>query len=162
ALGALAMALLGYAGSGELGNFGFVGVDQATFGPAVFCWFFGIGALTVAMAGGLTRAPKPVVAPAADDGPDASGEPDEDERAEGERAEGEPEPGPEFAEQRADDADSAAWSSPVTEPIAVPPGEPPGEPAPAEQASDQGPGLRLGPHDDLPDAEDLFDVDGDH
>ena len=158
ALGALAMALLGYAGSGELGNFGFVGVDQATFAPAVFCWFFGIGALTVAMAGGLTRAPKPVVAPATDDGPADSGEPESGERAEDERAELDEEPEPEFAEQPPDDVDSAAWSSPVTEPITTAPGEP----APVEQTPDQGPGLRLGPHDDLPDAEDLFDVDGDH
>ena len=56
------MALLGYAGGGELGNFGHVGVDQATFGPAVFLWFVGIGGLTVAMAGGIARRPK-VVAP---------------------------------------------------------------------------------------------------
>ncbi len=52
------MALLGYAGGGELGNFGHVGVDQATFAPAVFLWFVAIGGLTVAMAGGIARAPK--------------------------------------------------------------------------------------------------------
>ena len=52
------MALLGYAGGGRLGNFGDVGVDQATFGPAVFLWFVGIGALTVAMSGGIARRPK--------------------------------------------------------------------------------------------------------
>lgn len=65
-LAALTMALLGYAGGGRLGNFGDVGVDQATFGPAVFLWFAGIGALTVAMAGGIARRPrppKPVVEP---------------------------------------------------------------------------------------------------
>jgi hypothetical protein len=56
---AATMALLGYAGGGRLGNFGDVGVDQVTFGPGVFLWFVGIGALTVAMAGGLTRRPKP-------------------------------------------------------------------------------------------------------
>ena len=48
----------------ELGNFGDVGVDQATFAPAVFLWFVGIGALTVAMSGGIARtaqgAAKPV------------------------------------------------------------------------------------------------------
>jgi hypothetical protein len=63
-LAALTMALLGYAGGGRLGNFGDVGVDQATFGPAVFLWFVGIGALTVAMSGGIARrprVPKPVV-----------------------------------------------------------------------------------------------------
>ncbi|OBK75351.1 DUF6350 family protein [Mycobacterium sp. 1164985.4] len=64
ALAALTMALLGYAGGGRLGNFGDVGVDQATFGPAVFLWFAGIGALTVVMAGGVARrprAPKPIL-----------------------------------------------------------------------------------------------------
>lgn len=63
---ALTMALLGYAGGGRLGNFGDVGVDQVTFGPAVFLWFLSIGGLTVAMAGGVVRRPKkvkPVAAP---------------------------------------------------------------------------------------------------
>lgn len=58
AVAAAAMALLAYAGSGRLGNFGDVGVDQATFGPAIFLWFGGIGALTVAMSGGIARRPK--------------------------------------------------------------------------------------------------------
>jgi hypothetical protein len=57
---ALAMALLGFAGGGRLGNFGDVGVDQVTFAPAIFLWFFGIGALTVAMSGGIARRPKKV------------------------------------------------------------------------------------------------------
>jgi hypothetical protein len=64
---ALTMALLGYAGGGQLGNFGGVGVDQATFGIAVFLWFAVIGAITVVMAGGIRRPPKP--APAAEPGP---------------------------------------------------------------------------------------------
>lgn len=66
AVAASTMALLGFVGGGRLGNFGDVGVDQATFGPAVFLWFAGIGALTVAMTGGIARrprAPKPVVEP---------------------------------------------------------------------------------------------------
>ncbi|WP_048423985.1 cell division protein PerM [Mycolicibacterium obuense] len=68
ALGAAAMALLGYAGGGPLGNFGDVKVDQATFGPAVFVWFAGIGALTVAMSGGFApRVRKPRPAPPAED-----------------------------------------------------------------------------------------------
>ena len=50
---AVVMALLGYAAGGRLGNFGDVGVDQATFGPAVFLWFAGIGALTVVMSRGI-------------------------------------------------------------------------------------------------------------
>ncbi len=59
-LAALTMMLLGYAGGGQLGNFGRVGVDQDTFGIAVFLWFAGVGAITVAMAGGISRRPKPV------------------------------------------------------------------------------------------------------
>jgi Family of unknown function (DUF6350) len=68
AVAAATMALLGFAGGGALGNFGDVGVDQATFAPAVFLWFAGIGALTVAMSGGIrarVRRPK-VVAVTAD------------------------------------------------------------------------------------------------
>ncbi|WP_166906291.1 DUF6350 family protein [Mycobacterium sp. DL440] len=63
ALAAVTMALAGFAGGGRLGNFGSVGVDQATFAPAVFLWFVGIGGLTVAMSGGLTRKPRPVAPP---------------------------------------------------------------------------------------------------
>ena len=58
AVAAATMALLGYAGGGELGNFGHVGVDQTTFGPAVFLWFVAIGGLTVAMTGGIARRPR--------------------------------------------------------------------------------------------------------
>ncbi|MGH3575979.1 MAG: cell division protein PerM [Mycobacterium sp.] len=64
-LAAFAMALLGYAAGGRLGNFGDVGVDQGTFGFAVFLWFAIVGAITVAMAGGIRhrpRAPKPAPA----------------------------------------------------------------------------------------------------
>ncbi|QZH67518.1 cell division protein PerM [Mycolicibacterium farcinogenes] len=74
-LAALTMALLGYAGGGRLGNFGDVGVDQTTFAPAVFLWFAGIGGLTVAMSGGLTRKPRPVAVPT----PEPEPEPDVEE-----------------------------------------------------------------------------------
>jgi hypothetical protein len=84
---ALAMALLGFAGGGRLGNFGDVGVDQATFGPAVFLWFVGIGALTVGMSGGIARRPKRVK-PA----------PERESEAEPDVVEAEPEPEPEMAE----------------------------------------------------------------
>jgi hypothetical protein len=57
ALAALTMALLGHAGGGRLGNFGDVGVDQETFGLAVFLWFAIVGAITVVMAGGVSRQP---------------------------------------------------------------------------------------------------------
>ena len=62
AAAAVTMAVLGYAGGGELGNFGHVGVDQTTFAPAVFLWFFAIGGLTIAMAGGVARTPPKVAA----------------------------------------------------------------------------------------------------
>jgi Family of unknown function (DUF6350) len=79
ALAAVVMALLGYASGGRLGNFGDVGVDQTTFGPAVFLWFFGIGGLTVAMAGGIARRPKVRQAPAtARSEPDLNSEPEPD------------------------------------------------------------------------------------
>jgi hypothetical protein len=70
-LSALVMALLAYAGGGRLGNFGDVGVDQATFAPAILLWFVGVGGLTVVMAGGISqvRKPRPVAARKA--GPDA-------------------------------------------------------------------------------------------
>jgi len=61
---ALSVAVLGYAGSGELGNFGSVGIDQGTFGFAVFLWFAAVGWATVAMAGGIryrARKAKPVL-----------------------------------------------------------------------------------------------------
>jgi uncharacterized protein DUF6350 len=81
AVAAATMALLAYAGSGRLGNFGDVGVDQATFAPAIFLWFVGIGALTVAMAGGIARRPKaPKPVPEPEQEPDVDEEPlDEDE-----------------------------------------------------------------------------------
>lgn len=58
ALAALTMAVLAHAAGGRLGNFGDVAVDQATFGPAVFLWFAGVGGLTVAMTGGIIARPK--------------------------------------------------------------------------------------------------------
>jgi hypothetical protein len=89
ALGAVTMAVLGYAGGGRLGNFGDVGVDQATFGPAVFMWFAGIGLLTVAMSGGIARRPrrKP-----AEREPEPAPDPLAAEAAEAAEAADEPEP----------------------------------------------------------------------
>ena len=65
-IGSVVLALLALAGSGQLGNFGHVGVDQATFGPWVFFWFFFIGFLTVVMAGGISRRPSLPKAPRQD------------------------------------------------------------------------------------------------
>ena len=78
------MALLGYAAGGRLGNFGDVNVDQSTFAPAVFVWFAGIGGLTVVMAEGIARRPRPAPEPKPDaladvddaDGPPAVGDAD--------------------------------------------------------------------------------------
>jgi hypothetical protein len=73
ALGAATMALLGYAAGGRLGNFGDVGVDQSTFAAAVFLWFTAVGAVTVAMSGGIVgprRRPKPEAEPEAEAEPE--------------------------------------------------------------------------------------------
>lgn len=126
AQGAALMALLGHAGGGKLGNFGTVGVDQATFGPAVFLWFLGIGGLTVVMAGGIARrprvrtpgpAPKPSREPVPEPEPEPEPEPD---------ADSEPEPEPE----------PVAEPAPEPEPVVEPDPEPqPRAPAPAPLAA---------------------------
>ncbi|MCW2653780.1 MAG: hypothetical protein JWR32_4756 [Mycobacterium sp.] len=77
ALGALTMALLGYGAGGRLGNFGDVGVDQGTFGAAVFLWFVAVGAVTVAMSGGVVR-PPPRSRPTPEPEPDVADEPVDD------------------------------------------------------------------------------------
>jgi hypothetical protein len=112
---ALTMALLGYAGGGQLGNFGSVGVDQGTFGFAVFLWFLVVGAITVAMARGVRyrpRKPRPAepVAEVAES-PDDDVQPAEEQPAE--------EPPP---------------SSPEVEPLASsPPADEPPAPSPNDE-----------------------------
>jgi hypothetical protein len=56
--GALVMSLIAYGGSGQLGNFGHVGVDQGALLLGVFFWFAVIGGITVVMSGGVTRRPR--------------------------------------------------------------------------------------------------------
>ncbi|WP_082282550.1 cell division protein PerM [Mycobacterium colombiense] len=66
--GTLVMSLLAYAGSGQLGNFGHVGVDQGALLVGVFFWFAVVGGITVVMSGGIMRRPrriKPRPAPVA-------------------------------------------------------------------------------------------------
>jgi hypothetical protein len=109
ALAALTMAVLGYAGGGRLGNFGDVGVDQTTFGPAAFLWFAGIGALTVAMSGGISRRVKSPT-PAAE--PEAHEKPDEDEAETGSEAEPEFEPAFDAAPERESDFEPAFETDP--------------------------------------------------
>ena len=102
ALAAGVMALAGSVSGGRLGNFGNVGVDQTTFGPAVFLWFLVIGGLTVAMSGGI--APRPKTKPAPRPANPVPGPPPVFEEPEFEPAfeplddltEPEPEPEPEF------------------------------------------------------------------
>lgn len=158
-MAAVGLALLALAGGGPLGNFGQVGVDQATFAPGVFFWFFVIGGLTVVMAGGVSRRPslptppgRTSVAAAAmydpfsDNPPDESDDPlDEADDlpvdAAGEaRADRTPDEGvPHAAEPESDDSpDPESDESPPP----VPP--PPVRPAP-----------------DLDDVEDLMFVDAD-
>ncbi len=79
--GALVMSLLAYGGSGRLGNFGDVGVDQGALLVGVFFWFALVGAITVVMAGGIRRVRlrrprrrKPVPASPADEPADFAGD----------------------------------------------------------------------------------------
>jgi hypothetical protein len=85
--GALVMSLLAYAGSGRLGNFGHVGVDQGALVIGVFFWFAVVGWVTVVMAGGIRpirprsprrRKPAPrFAAPPDEPEPEPTEEPDE-------------------------------------------------------------------------------------
>ncbi|MCV7053143.1 hypothetical protein H7H82_21560 [Mycobacterium heidelbergense] len=104
--GALVMSLLAYGGSGRLGNFGHVGVDQGALLIGVFFWFAVVGWTTVALAGGISprrfrrpKRPSPAPTPAGDepadfaalfdepgDSPDEPDEPTGDSAAEGEVA----------------------------------------------------------------------------
>lgn len=59
-VGALVMTLLGYAGSGKLGNFGDVGVDGGAMFLGVLFWFTVVGGVTVVMSGGIRRRPRRV------------------------------------------------------------------------------------------------------
>ena len=133
ALAALTMAVLGYAGGGRLGNFGAVGVDQTTFGPAVFLWFAGIGALTVVMSGGISRrvrVPKPVPEPEPAEEPEAEfdADPGAEEESEFEPAfDAEPERDSDF--EPAFDAELEQESD----------FEPAFEPEPEPEASDENP-----------------------
>lgn len=79
ALAAAGLAVLGFAAGGQLGNFGSVGVDQATFAPGAFIWFFLIGAMTVVTAGGVIARPKrpATAAPVVEDGAEESDPPTE-------------------------------------------------------------------------------------
>ncbi|BBZ41319.1 cell division protein PerM [Mycobacterium conspicuum] len=88
---ALAMSLLAYAGSGRLGNFGHVGVDQGALIIGVFFWFSVVGWVTVLMAGGIRRRPRPrkpepepEPAPESAEAPEDAAEPNETAESESE------------------------------------------------------------------------------
>ncbi len=134
-LAAVMMVLLSIAGGGRLGNFGELGVDQTTFGPAVFLWFVSIGGLTVAMAGGLTRRPErpppvapPPVAPV-DDEPY-----DEEPAAAGVVEDDEPVTETLFGDLTATTADADGDSHFAGGPAFEPTAEPEPEPEPAPEA----------------------------
>lgn len=134
-IAALVMVLLGYAGGGRLGNFGDVGVDQATFGAAVFLWFATVGAVTVLMAGGVGRRPaRPRPALVAGALAAGAGEPTADpldpaERLEAEGSVGQVADPVEFVDP-AEFADPAEPSDPIK------PSGPPEPPGPRESLED--------------------------
>jgi hypothetical protein len=141
-LAAVTMVVLGYAGGGRLGNFGEIGVDQSTFGPGVFFWFFVIGAVTVVMTGGVRRRPKRVKPPE----PVLAEEVAEPSFAEDDEALTTPLP------DLADELDLADDPEPEAEPA-----EEPVEPEPVPPAPP--PPVRPAPN--LEDVEDLMIVDDD-
>ncbi len=132
-LAAVSLALLAFFGGGQLGNFGHVGVDQATFAPAAFFWFFVVGGLTVVLAGGLRPRPPRAEAGTEYDDPQTGSirfDPDPDSEA----------PDSEAPDSEAE-AQAAAEPEPDPEPAPPPP---PVKPAP-----------------DVEDVEDLMFVDAD-
>lgn len=117
-IAALAMAALGYAGGGRLGNFGDVGVEHTTFGPAVFVWFLGIGALTVVMTGGIARRPARVRAQPVPAAPQDDVEPElelHDELEPENESEDELEPEPESESEFEDELEPEAQPEPDVE-----------------------------------------------
>lgn len=156
-LAAATLAALALAGSGQLGNFGHVGVDQATFGPGVFFWFFVIGAVTVVMAGGISRRPAgrsvpaaPVAAVLEDDEIDVIAWP------------AEPDPEADPGDEDAAAVDDAPTGEPATEepqPPDVVDAEEPSQPETPAEPPPPPPPVRPAP--DLEDVEDLMFVDAD-
>jgi hypothetical protein len=146
--GALTMSLVAYGGSGRLGNFGDVGVDQGALVVGVFFWFAVIGWVTVLMTGGIRRRPrrpkrpKPQPAPAADVPADLAGlfeepegeEPDDQEPDDGPDDQ-EPDDEPEGAEPEGSEPDHATDGDVLVSdddgpPLSAPDG---GEPGPTER-----------------------------
>jgi Family of unknown function (DUF6350) len=171
ALAAVAMALLGHAGGGELGNFGHVGVDQTTFAPAVFLWFMAIGGLTIAMAGGIARrphAPKPTIGRESASNSRQNVDLDEDTEPEPEFEDAfEPEPDLQSAfEPQGPEPHGPEASVPEVEPLFD---DEPADvrpprivrPASADPGPDPGPDSGPDFEDDLPDPEEFEYIDDD-
>ena len=164
---AVGLALLALAGSGQLGNFGHVGVDQATFGPWVFFWSFVIGGMTVVMAGGVSRRPSlptmprrppapaaPAYDPFADNPPDESDDPLE-------VFDGLPDEAEVLLDDDGppDEPDDVAGGSEPLPPEPEPDLGGPPEPDEAEQPAPPPPPVKPAP--DVDDVEDLMFVDAD-
>ncbi len=155
-LAAVSLALLAVAAGGALGNFGNVGVDQATLIPGVLFWFGSVGGLTVVMAGGLSprAGRRAATAEDATAGENAAGENTARENTAGEsRVESGPESPLDEVTADADEperevgADTDAEVEPEPEPELEPePGPPP-------------PPVKPAPY--LEDVEDLMFVDAD-
>jgi hypothetical protein len=155
ALAAVILAVLAFAASGSLGNFGHVGVDQVTFGPGVFFWFFVVGGLTVVMAGGVSRGPVP---PRSGFGRSpGAGIPGESgpERIPAKRSEAKLQPEP--ALEVNPDPEPEAEAKPQPEPEPAPEPEP--EPEPEREPAPPPPPVTPAP--DVEDLEDLMFVDAD-
>jgi hypothetical protein len=158
-LAAVILAVLAFAASGSLGNFGHVGVDQVTFGPGVFFWFFVVGGLTVVMAGGVSRGPvtpssgfgrSPGAGIAGESGPERTPAKRPEANLQPESAlevNPEPEPEPE--------------SEPEPEAEQVPAPEPDPEPEPEPDRAPAPPPPPVTPAPDVEDLEDLMFVDAD-
>ncbi|MEU0494721.1 DUF6350 family protein [Mycobacterium sp. NPDC006124] len=163
-IGAAAMALLGHAGGGRLGNFGDVGVDQATFGPAVFIWFVAVGGLTVVMSGGLRRRPKTrtatVDAPRAEPEPEPEPEPETEPETEPVSTVGRPEPELE-PEPDAEEFLEPALGEPDLEPELLQPEPEPEIEAEVVPVSRSEPEERVPPRPMRPTHRDTFDIDDD-
>lgn len=158
-LAAVSLALLAVAAGGALGNFGNVGVDQATLIPGALFWFLTVGGLTVVMAGGIGSQPQPQTKPQPkplDETVDETlAEPAAEPVAEAENVseldEPELEPEPE--------AGSASGSGSELEP--EPEAESESEPQPEPQPEPGLPPPPVKPAPDLEDVEDLMFVDAD-
>jgi hypothetical protein len=130
--GALAMWLVAYGGSGRLGNFGDVGVDQGALVVGVFFWFAVVGWVTVVLTGGIRRRPRrpkrpepePEPAPAADEPADFAGLFEQPESAEPESEQ------PDSAEPdgAGSDDDSPAETTDRDVPVSDDEGPPPSAP----------------------------------